>query len=467
MRLYFIPNLPERSIRRLEAGGVSLARQSIDDREGVLFDGQYYGQVLAVLGANSAVDSLTSQDDVHLLSLALTGAPSPVVLVQSWGNRTADAARYARTAQEVLLPFCGHDVVLHGDSNRIQQPIADGDLHICIGMAPSDGRAKCKAPEVLWGRPVEYREDAYSAEGAERLILDDEGMPVGEVAGKTFYLHHIANKKGSDKELAIFRLFCEEVLAFVCLTAEQLRDRATLRLDQRISRRRLAYMEMCRERVDSLIAKQAQSLTNMQSRLRKLEAELVSLSRGINNGRAALSDLTRRRADDIAALGKEFDQLLTDPKVLDVKVTANTVHVFTDTLYCFNPETGIVHEIGKMQIDIHLDARPEALVIRNLTRQVHGLNPRMHHPHIFEDGRPCFGSSHADFLALLSQYEVAAVAFLAIGFIESVNPCDAAGENITHWPRVPLTKVRELQAAKRIPQDLSLAYGGIVDERQG
>ena len=58
----------------------------------------------------------------------------------------------------------------------------------------------------------------------------------------------------------------------------------------------------------------------------------------------------------------------------------------------------------------------------------------MHAPHVFHNGRPCLGNMTEVIPELVANYEFAALAMVAIQFIESVNVNDSAGMHINKWP---------------------------------
>lgn len=131
---------------------------------------------------------------------------------------------------------------------------------------------------------------------------------------------------------------------------------------------------------------------------------------------------------------KEFDALVAMPKVTRVMVNEQLIEVHTDTLYCTDPRSKVEHEIGKMRIVINYEKG--SLLIFNKTRQV-GSH---HAPHVFSGGSLCAGNIEGTLRELFKSYEYAAIAQVAIQFVESVNVNDGAGQNIDHWPEAKRNK---------------------------
>jgi hypothetical protein len=146
---------------------------------------------------------------------------------------------------------------------------------------------------------------------------------------------------------------------------------------------------------------------------------------------------------------KELELVNKNSKVLNAAISENQLIIHTDMLYCENPQTHKVHEIGKFIIMFELSLMTggdnEGLVKWiNVTHKIKGFsNQFMNAPHIFNDGHACLGSIAGTFSKLLNNHEIASAVDLAIQFVESVNPVDAAGSFIGNWPIVETEKKNE------------------------
>jgi hypothetical protein len=125
-------------------------------------------------------------------------------------------------------------------------------------------------------------------------------------------------------------------------------------------------------------------------------------------------------------LGKEFDRLLAMRKVRDVEVTHNAIVVHTNMIYCIDPRTNLVHEIGKFQIHLNFSGTVQFF---NEIR-----TGRFHAPHVNEAGNPCLGNIRTVMPDLIHQRQLASAAQVAIAFLESVNVNDGWGQHINRWP---------------------------------
>ena len=120
--------------------------------------------------------------------------------------------------------------------------------------------------------------------------------------------------------------------------------------------------------------------------------------------------------------------------VTNIEVDDKKIKVFTDTLYCTDPRTDILHEIGEFRIEISFNGKEDCVRWFNLTRDINGNMPDMQAPHVFKNGKACLGNAAEIFPELIANFEFAAVALVAIQFIESVNTDDSAGKHIDSWP---------------------------------
>ena len=129
----------------------------------------------------------------------------------------------------------------------------------------------------------------------------------------------------------------------------------------------------------------------------------------------------------------QFQELLRTPKVANVRVTAQDLLIYTDTLYATARDTGLRHEIGKFLILINLDGKKGGIRWFNGNRRVTALRPGMNAPNVYEDGTAYQDELSATFYELIARLQFAALADLAIQFIEEVDN-DVLAPLISKWP---------------------------------
>ncbi len=133
------------------------------------------------------------------------------------------------------------------------------------------------------------------------------------------------------------------------------------------------------------------------------------------------------------AFRAEFGRLLQTDKVIGVRVTAQTILVYTDTLYATARDTNLRHEVGKFLIVIDVDGKNGGIRWFNSSRRVNASRPGMNAPNVYEDGTAYQDELLATFYELIARFQFAAVADMAIQFIEEVTNNDLA-TTINNWP---------------------------------
>jgi hypothetical protein len=138
-------------------------------------------------------------------------------------------------------------------------------------------------------------------------------------------------------------------------------------------------------------------------------------------------------------LGEEFDQLLKMEKVEDIRVDDKEIIVDTGIMFCQDPRTGTVHELGQYQIHIALNQQGWSPDLRFFNKKgpLRCANLgcyTLHAPHVQGEGRPCLGNTSSTFSQLFQTQEYGVAIQVALAFLESVNVDDAWGRNIDRWP---------------------------------
>lgn len=133
----------------------------------------------------------------------------------------------------------------------------------------------------------------------------------------------------------------------------------------------------------------------------------------------------------------EYRRILALPEVISLEILNKFLVIETKTLFCANPRTGLVHEIGRFKLEISLTEAHINWI--NTTRIVKaGQLGNLMAPHIFARsivaGQPCLGNTAALFPALQANGEFAALIMMAIEFIQTLNSSDVLGATITLWP---------------------------------
>lgn len=176
-----------------------------------------------------------------------------------------------------------------------------------------------------------------------------------------------------------------------------------------------------------------------QRQAQYLQKELIALSRKISRNQQLLivyeQNTGSHEADKFIA---SLDKLKNMDKVK--RAYADTrVNIETEMLYCEDPRTGILHEIGEFVISISPMGDSDNIVKwTNLTHSISAYESGMQAPHVFARGNACFGNIGENLINLVAELELEFAFQIAIQFIESVNTDDSAGRHIDKWPVAPV-----------------------------
>lgn len=283
---------------------------------------------------------------------------------------------------------------------------ANDRLNIFFRSAPSvTSFAPC--PEVLWGRPLLQQRKAAMPSGRGIPIFSGEGFPVAELLGNNLYVLADLIQYGSTTEIALLTQLFWEV-------RQQL-----IRNLQQASGHRASFASL-----------DVQNSARSGLDVRQAEREFQAALKWSQSLQGKLLKLETSSED---AFGPEFDQLCSMEKVLNVRLTDEGLVVTTDTLFCVDPRSKKLHEIGAFKITIGFWS--ESPRWENLTRTIKTSTSRspMHAPHISEH-KACLGNTGDRFAKLISGGYFAAAVEMAITFIETVNTDDLWGAQINKWP---------------------------------
>jgi len=308
---------------------------------------------------------------------------------------------------------------LHKLVQGIVAPAVREDVCVVLGDGGQTGLIRETPFKIFYNaRPPWLPADATLPTGVGVPLSTENCALVGEYFPEACYIYRDVLGAGSRAEVAR--------LGEVLLTL-----RRQIMLAGAGNARQLIADEFLRECLVLTTAAGASDAVAAQALSEETEKRLHDTVRA---ARKREQEITRLFACPEDQLGLEFDSLLRIKKVKDVQVTETELVVETGTLYCADPRTGRLHEIGKFRIQIPFE-QPEWMRFLNLTRTVSGR----HAPHVGATGIPCLGTTKDQFPQLIREREFTSVVNLAILFLESVNVNDAWGRYIDEYPVAAMT----------------------------
>ena len=198
---------------------------------------------------------------------------------------------------------------------------------------------------------------------------------------------------------------------------------------------RVRYIAACAARIQEFVLAAKERLLSKRAKLPEAEDRFAKLTR-----QAAFAPNTVTQEELREKFAREIALIKETPKVNRVRVTnpGGAILIYTDTLYATAIDSEEKHEIGKFLIRILPDASSDSIRFYNATRRIDGIRPAMNAPYVQADGTIISDEIKQTFLDLIARCDFAALADLAVQFIETVND-DPPGRFITRWPGTDLT----------------------------
>ncbi len=321
----------------------------------------------------------------------------------------------------------GKPVSLRCPHSTQGDPFDLGDFTIWLYSSPITG------PEVdnnltagAWGIPVLCTDSPSVLRGLDRLVMAPEGSCLGTLDQANLFIYHDICHRGRPDEIALFDRIITEAIALI--PKEQ--DMARLTKDEIKAR----FVTLCAGRIDRQLADAKATAASADALITESSRRIADAVRSKNDAAHLESTLTARKGAESETLGKEFDNLGRIKKLERVSFRGDKLVMTLDTMRVTDPRTQKRHEVGKMEVT--MDPARGEIMFKNKTRLVHGMEQKMHAPHIFNTGRPCLGSLSQALPKLISGYEFAVAIQMIIAFLESVNVDDGAGRHVDRWPLI-------------------------------
>lgn len=403
---------------------------------------------------------LESTDEVTIYSKSLVvidGQIDTAATPNSIGRSILTAMKELATEKQAVI-------VLHniegGFTKRVR---SNGEYHINIFSLPDDQAFRDAALESRYIDPLMFDDMELQAVEPEDRIYSYPSALVREVLEDS-EVEYSVMQDDTDRIFALYNPFNAWVL-LRCGRNEIRENVAPIlrklfeNMDSLVTDREV-FMEVQEEeekretltRWGGLVAgRHDQSVKMCRDALVQCNDKLVRLRVEMTE---TLSDMTEReRVLRIAAevrpnedaLALEFSRIYENPWIerIEIDDEGEWMTVFTHTLVMDGDEdirtqmepiqerwAGRLVPIGKFSIRVGSSGRVK---IKNLTNPKERDGRMWYHPHIPEEGAPCFGTIETSLPKLLAQYEFGSAIHLLTGFLTCCNADDAWGAQICLW----------------------------------
>lgn len=429
MKNFFFPGLAPEHKAKLQEAAVSFCDFNIDGNDGVVIEDRYIEKTKEVLGLEILSEAATAFDGIFKGSFRIREREPEGPMVDISDFRHYDKKEMAKIAEKLCPLVPGGQIKILDQEG--QSAPKDGWFSL-FNWPDANNCLEHAVIQELFGVPAKDTTLYFFQKTGRKIVDPISGRVVAIMNNQSLILWYYL--RDDTKSLEIFSRLVDELVFQLTASAEEIMARDARLLEEKHVQARVAYIKECGNRFEKTLAATKKSIENCSRRVEQLTAELVKAQRELNGSRRKLEQLESCRGGEMDKYGQEFDKLLTIPKVRSVEAGSGVVKVFTDTLFCVDPRSGKRHEIGAFRIEINTAGSNGGVRWFNVTRLVDGHGPGMQAPHVFHEGNACFGNTAESFAQLIADYEFAAVAMLAINFVESVNVDDAAGSKIDRWP---------------------------------
>jgi hypothetical protein len=393
---------------------------SVDGIGDIKAEWEVLGRILQAALRELDVDTIIreivaeSKDKVRLTKQNDGPSPSRIeIAVEGYSGRSL--AVLTALTEQLLAPVVRMDIMVSNGQGEHRQPVDDGRFHVFFNSSPIGERC-ATIPAALFGIKLPSREAAFWPSGTGIGIADGTGFLVGELVGNNFYIHTQLVQAGTyDEATLVARVMLAALHEFCARTQTDYADTIAE-----------AYKEHCLTRVRARID---------NATYNPFDPNHVKQSEAVLKDAVALTQRSERalqRLELNEQFGHEYDELLGIEKVTNVTVGGGQILVDTKVLYCRDPRTSAVHEIGAFKIQIPTEGGRVRWL--NQTRIVAIGDRKMNAPHVAADGHACEGTTKEEWPQFIANRQFAYVVMKAIQFIESVNTEDVWGKGINNWP---------------------------------
>lgn len=471
---YFVPNVTDEQMRKLESNGISVSGFIISGVVGVLiaepdvgkfldlfgweilqckrsgYEGVKWCEVVTRRNATEVIQGPRNPPPVAEAPSEVQPSPKEPNVVHGLFGLLPNLSHYVRMIEESLVPVVGRvEFSFPCGLTRVD----DGIFQVKIFSSRKETpQLLIYGPRHVWDIPVDYTGLCYDASGTGFAIRDPAtGFAVAELIENNLFIHYNIGRAGSENELKIFKRILEETVTELTASPEVKEERRKKYEAEEAERRRkeeeerrkqsmAAYTAMRRSWCSKEISRIKKNITIERDSVEQARAAYLERARALYVSEQTLELLSSKEADSGEAYAQEFSKLVAIPKIKDVRFDGFEMLVDTDVLYCIHPETKIRYEIGAFEIRIRPDGKVRWF---NKTRRVDGVRNDMHAPHVFADGHACLGTMAEMIVDLICHYDYVSLAMVCIQFIETVNVNDDAGKYITEWPEAPVEEKKE------------------------
>ena len=454
----FIVLSPARFQEMLESGFRHYSRRTkiIEGKRtrGIIVEDLYAKELYNILRVKKHEIVSAIEKDLNYVKLFHKKAISPTKLCTTFiGLRMFEDSEVteaqAKEALSVLLPIVNKGIVVKNSSCYVG-PKENGFFNIYLGAtaAQNDRKKIIRSGTKIWDYVIENTEAIYQGTNSGLPIKSE--CTIGEILGNNVYIFLSSMTVLSNLEF--MQSIVREIVRLVSLSDE---DKSKFMKEEA----KKSYIGLCSSRSERLGVIVEDTINDLSEEVEHKKAELTDLIRRLSQEKLIKESMKKKIEIPVEKWEDEFNNLFKINNLQSIFVQDGIISVNTDVLYCKDPRSGKLHEIGRFLINI--DTGNGYIEWSNKDRLVRNMQA----PHIFEDGHACMGNSEEIFADLIAKFEFPLAIMMAINFVEDVNVDDQVGGFVDHWPEAKLD-----ESGKPIPtpppkkgQPVLIEYQGDID----
>jgi len=189
------------------------------------------------------------------------------------------------------------------------------------------------------------------------------------------------------------------------------------------------YIRICSRRPYVATEEADKTMVKIAEQVQAHQQAMANLLRTMEEARRVSEKKPETHPDKYAL---EFDRLASHPRIKSIGIKKNAIIIHTKMVYITHPVSKKVYEIGEFKAVLNLNQC--TIRFENLTRRVNAYNDGMHHPHVFPDGRPCWGNMEVALPQYIAACEIAAVVEIMFAFLDQANTDPTHRYQVENWP---------------------------------
>jgi len=254
-------------------------------------------------------------------------------------------------------------------------------------------------------------------------VLDDQGTAIADTyPGVISLLVSISGERTLWSHDFVKRIF-DRALPLV-LDRELWQRKFDQQKGLRIERCRTEYMSLVRDRAKREFSAAQTHNTQLMKRRDEVSRQMVEAIRGLESSNMMLDHLKRMDDRFDSHANAEFDKISTTAGIDAMEVTADGFEAVTSPILIDGQ-----WKVGTFRIVVTVGGGVE---ITNMTNPKHKEGHLWDHPHV-QDHRPCWGNIQEGVNKMIAAYSFGAALQLILAYLQTYNPEDIYGKNITLW----------------------------------